>query len=242
MAAKKTTGARSAATVTRGIRAALTAEDAAAGTERRDSRSLAVFVLFAVLIHAALALALFLARFPLPSVAWRAVDIDLVSAAPSPAPAPPAGIVPYPAAAPAVRAATGTPPFQHAAESSPAAAPRGSVPGGAPGSDAQVGAAAPADANWETMSPGNDRPPVFVVRPEMPAWVDQKGVALAVTVTFTVSPRGIVSGVRVTSSSGFPDIDAAVSEAVMLWHFSSDPSAGTVSSAVRYVVKGREPR
>jgi TonB family protein len=91
-------------------------------------------------------------------------------------------------------------------------------------------------------SPGKDRPPVFVVRPEIPDWVNAKGGVLTVVVSFTVSPNGMASGAHITSSSGFRDMDSAVVEAVMMWHFSSDPSAGAVSSTIRYVVKGRGPR
>jgi TonB family protein len=124
--------------------------------------------------------------------------------------------------------------------SSPAAA--GTTPGADARPDTQAGGDSIPITDWDMTSPGKDRPPIFVVRPEIPGWVNARGGVLTVIVSFMVSRNGIVSGARVASSCGFPDVDSAVVDAVMMWHFSSDPSAGTVTSTIRYVVKGRGAR
>jgi protein TonB len=211
--------------------------EAADEVDGRDCRGLIACLLLAVAIHAGAGLALVFAFSPLPSLARLTVTIDIAAGAPI-APSPPR--TPAPAAHPRATGAAPSPAPAAPARPTPAAVGAGS--GGATGPEGTADAGAPPAPDWDITSPGKNRPPVFVVGPEMPPWVNRRGAALAVTVSFAISANGIVSGARIESSSGFPDVDSAVAEAIMMWHFRSDPSEGTVRATIRYVVKGHGPR
>lgn len=228
---------RASAAAGQGGRAKGAAPAVTVDPQPHDSRSLAFSLLVAIVIHAGIGAALLFAFWPTPSIVRLPVDIDFASTGLSA----PTGIVSPPVTSPRLAAARGAPSSQHTVQS-PAAPAGAHGRGASTRPDAQAGGDTAPGTDWDMTSPGMDRPPVFVVRPEIPAWVDERGGVLTVMVSFVVSPNGIVSGARVASSSGFPDVDSAVVDAVMMWHFSSDPSAGTVTSMIRYVVKGRAAR
>jgi TonB family protein len=48
-----------------------------------------------------------------------------------------------------------------------------------------------------------------------------------------------VSQPRLEKSSGYSDVDAAVVEAVRLWRFSADQSAGPIRGQVPYEIRPR---
>jgi TonB family protein len=55
--------------------------------------------------------------------------------------------------------------------------------------------------------------------------VAKQGFTLRVTISFILSPEGVVSSANIERSSGYGDVDAAVLEAVRFWRFTADDAA-----------------
>jgi len=58
-------------------------------------------------------------------------------------------------------------------------------------------------------------------------------------VAFTLTPDGLLRDVNVEASSGYNEVDAAVTEAVRLWRFTADPSAHNIHGLIPYVIRVR---
>jgi TonB family protein len=64
-------------------------------------------------------------------------------------------------------------------------------------------------------------------------------LTLFATVSFSLAPEGIVSSVRVERSSGYSDVDAAVTEAIRRWRFSAAKGARVLKGKVPYTITAR---
>jgi TonB family protein len=78
---------------------------------------------------------------------------------------------------------------------------------------------------WDTPSAARNRQPLYLPDPKIPAWVAKQGFTLRVTISFILSPEGVVSSANIERSSGYGDVDAAVLEAVRFWRFTADDAA-----------------
>jgi len=70
------------------------------------------------------------------------------------------------------------------------------------------------------------------VDPKLPPWVSIEGLPLRVQVSFTIMADGTVAAVYVQRSSGYPDVDSAVVDALSHCQFNvvadSPPVKGTI--------------
>ena len=92
---------------------------------------------------------------------------------------------------------------------------------------------------WDQPEAGKARRLLSSSQPRIPEWVSKEGLSLTVLVSFTLTPDGLLSDVNVEASSGYNDVDEAVSEAVRLWRFSADPSARPIHGQIPYAVRAR---
>ncbi len=90
---------------------------------------------------------------------------------------------------------------------------------------------------WAEAGVGKARTLVSAPKPKVPDWVGEQGLTLRVTVTFAVGADGLVSDVKVSKSSGYVDVDAAVLAAIRRWRFSTVASADLLHGTVPYVIK-----
>ena len=62
--------------------------------------------------------------------------------------------------------------------------------------------------------------------PQYPAWAEEQGIIGSVRIWFTVTSDGTVrSNMRVTKTTGYPDLDKLALEALKQWTFASFESA-----------------
>jgi len=87
---------------------------------------------------------------------------------------------------------------------------------------------------WDNPSQG--REPTDTPRPQIPDWVSEKGLRLQVVVSFELTPQGLLQHVKVEKGCGYPDVDAAVLEALRRWRFQPVSSARTVTGRVPYTI------
>ena len=78
-----------------------------------------------------------------------------------------------------------------------------------------------------------------VQQPKMPPWVSSQGLTLSVTVAFTLMPDGLIGAVAVDRSSGYPQVDSAVLDAIRHWRFTAAKGTVLVKGVIPYVVKPR---
>jgi TonB family protein len=67
--------------------------------------------------------------------------------------------------------------------------------------------------------------------------VAKQGLTLRVTVSFVVTPEGVVASgsEKIERSSGYGDVDAAVKNAVGFWRFTADDSAASLRGTRSFV-------
>ncbi|MFW6180573.1 MAG: energy transducer TonB family protein [Spirochaetota bacterium] len=94
------------------------------------------------------------------------------------------------------------------------------------------------DITWEDASQGR-RLLSPAEDPRIPEWVQREGLYLTVTVSFTVTPLGHTTGLRVDKSSGYPDVDAAVTQAVRGLRFNPVQGADPARGSIRYIINTR---
>ncbi len=92
---------------------------------------------------------------------------------------------------------------------------------------------------WEEPDAGKGRDLLSAPLPDLPPWVAEAGLALAVTVSFAVAPNGVVAQARVARPSGYSDVDAAVLEAVRRWRFRAAETTKTVRGTIPYTIRAR---
>ena len=74
-------------------------------------------------------------------------------------------------------------------------------------------------------------------KPSIPKWVSREGVKLTIVIAFTLLPEGIISNIDVEKSSGYSDVDAAVTEALRRWRFEAVRGEKVVTGRITYVIK-----
>jgi TonB family protein len=77
------------------------------------------------------------------------------------------------------------------------------------------------------------------VKPKIPAWVSEQGLAMSVTVSFNLMPDGLVSAVSTVKSTGYADVDSAVLEAIRRWRFTPASGGGQVKGVITYKIRTR---
>ena len=87
---------------------------------------------------------------------------------------------------------------------------------------------------WDDPSQG--REPTDTPRPQIPAWVSKQGLRLRVVVSFVLTPQVVLRDVTVEQSSGYSEVDTAVSEALRLWKFPAVFSTRAVKGRVPYKI------
>ncbi len=85
---------------------------------------------------------------------------------------------------------------------------------------------------WEDPSQGREATRREL--PSLPLWVSQEGLRLKTTVGFVLTPQGTLDDVKTEISSGYPDVDTAVVEALRRWKFKPVASTRSVRGRVTY--------
>ncbi len=97
------------------------------------------------------------------------------------------------------------------------------MPSAAQELDSQLGAGGrgkKTNKGFEIAGPLNNRPIVRKVIPQYPAWAEEQGIIGSVRLYFTVTPEGSVrSNIRVTKTTGYPQLDQLGIDALKQWQF-----------------------
>jgi len=72
--------------------------------------------------------------------------------------------------------------------------------------------------------------------PAIPSWVKNEGLDLKLSVSFAVTPEGHTTSVRISTSSGYTDVDTAVLDTVRKMKFNPDPKSGPVTGTITYII------
>jgi TonB family protein len=105
----------------------------------------------------------------------------------------------------------------------------GNIPSAAADLDKQLAASNSAGSGhgqtkkgFEIAGPLNNRPITSKVIPQYPAWAEEQGIIGSVRIWFTVNADGSVrSNMRVTKTTGYPDLDKLALEALRQWKFAA---------------------
>ena len=92
---------------------------------------------------------------------------------------------------------------------------------------------------WDQPEAAGMRRLVSTTVPRIPLWVGKEGLTLSVLIAFILTPDGVLSDVNVEASSGYNEVDAAVSEAVRHWRFNADPAARALHGLLPYIIRAR---
>jgi len=103
----------------------------------------------------------------------------------------------------------------------------GGIPSAAADLDRQLAATTAAGSrgqqpkkSFEIAGPLNNRTITKKVIPQYPAWAEEQGIIGSVRIWFTVTPDGSVrTNMRVTKTTGYPDLDKLALEALRQWKF-----------------------
>ncbi len=83
-----------------------------------------------------------------------------------------------------------------------------------------AGGMAKSKKGFEIAGPLNNRPILHKVIPQYPAWAEEQGIIGSVRIWFTVTSDGSVrSNMRVTKTTGYPDLDKLALDALKQWTF-----------------------
>jgi TonB family protein len=111
--------------------------------------------------------------------------------------------------------------------------------GSGSGSGTAGGGAQSYSVVWGVPSAGKGRTLVSGGDATIPAWVEREGLELKVTVSFTLLEDGIIAGVAVQKTSGYPEVDNAVMDAIRRWRFTAADHAPPVKGVIPYVIRPR---
>jgi TonB family protein len=87
-----------------------------------------------------------------------------------------------------------------------------------------------------TWEDNQNRSPLNTPEPEIPSWVAEEGLRLVVEVSFLLTPDGFLTSLRITTSSGYTEIDSRVLEALRKWKFPSVEGTMNVKGRITYVI------
>lgn len=103
---------------------------------------------------------------------------------------------------------------------------------GPAGQTARTGSLDNLKIQWDKPEAAKSRKNITKLEYALPAWVASSGLTFKLTVSFTVSPEGVVSAPKIEKSSGYGDIDAAIQEAFRKWRFNEDRTSGPIRGLV----------
>jgi TonB family protein len=110
------------------------------------------------------------------------------------------------------------------------------IPGAAAALEAQLdsggssGRSVKSKKGFDIAGPLNNRPILHKVIPQYPAWAEEQGIIGSVRIWFTVTPEGQVrSNMRVTKTTGYPELDKLALDALKQWRFAGFASADEAS-------------
>jgi TonB family protein len=113
-----------------------------------------------------------------------------------------------------------------------------------PGKTAATGSGSPAGTGsrpfsvaWDDPDAGKGRELLSAAKPNLPRWVAEQGLTLTIDVAFTILPEGIVARASAARSTGYPEVDKAVLEAVRRWLFSAADTTRTVGGTIQYTIR-----
>lgn len=109
----------------------------------------------------------------------------------------------------------------------------GSAQAGLPGTGSAAKAGVP--IQWEQQSEA--RQPLYMPKPSIPEWVGKEGLKLKAVISFELLPGGVISTIHVEKSSGYSDVDAAITEALRRWKFQAVRGSRVVKGRITYVIK-----
>jgi TonB family protein len=108
--------------------------------------------------------------------------------------------------------------------------------GSGPESASESQSGSPLSASWDDNA---SREPLSRVSPVIPQWVSEQGLRLKVVLSVELNADGLVIVKGVLTSSGYADVDAAVTMAVSRWKYSRSPVSKTVGGAITYFIEPR---
>ncbi|MBN2442510.1 MAG: TonB family protein [Spirochaetales bacterium] len=82
-----------------------------------------------------------------------------------------------------------------------------------------------------------DRKPLITVEPVLPKIVSEEGLRLTIKVSFLLIPDGLLTQIKVVQSSGYPDVDNSITDALKKWKFPSVPGTKNVRGSIIYKTK-----
>ncbi|MBN1700174.1 MAG: TonB family protein [Spirochaetales bacterium] len=90
-----------------------------------------------------------------------------------------------------------------------------------------------------TWEDNQNRKPVSTAKPVLPDWVSEQGLHLTVVISFILTPEGILTGFKVKKSSGYPEVDNAVIDALRRWKYPAVAGTKNVKGEVPYHITPR---
>jgi TonB family protein len=79
---------------------------------------------------------------------------------------------------------------------------------------------------FDIAGPLNNRPITSKTIPQYPGWAEEQGIIGSVRIWFTVTSEGTVRpNMRVTKTTGYPDLDKLALDALKQWHFATVESS-----------------
>jgi len=81
-----------------------------------------------------------------------------------------------------------------------------------------------------------NRSPLKTYEPEIPEWVSRQGLRLTIKVSFWLRPEGFLTDFDVYVSSGYPDVDLKIVEALRKWRFPSVSGTENVHGQITYYI------
>lgn len=92
------------------------------------------------------------------------------------------------------------------------------------------GGAVKSKKGFDIQGPLNNRPILHKVIPQYPAWAEEQGIIGSVRIWFTVTSDGQVrSNMRVTKTTGYPELDKLALDALKQWRFAGFNSSDEAS-------------
>ncbi|MBN1411642.1 MAG: TonB family protein [Spirochaetales bacterium] len=73
-------------------------------------------------------------------------------------------------------------------------------------------------------------------KPIIPDWVSKQGLQLKVVISFTLTPKGTLTGFKPDPSCGYTDVDNAVIDVLRKLKFEAIPGAQTVKGKITYII------
>jgi TonB family protein len=86
---------------------------------------------------------------------------------------------------------------------------------------------------WEDSS---SRSAISAPPPKIPSWVEKQGLRLSATIKFVLGPDGYLSNIRVERSTGYTEVDIALTDALRSYKFEVRKNARNVSGSISFLI------